>query len=58
MKFETVKQLDDEKFRRLSGVKRSTCNRMVLILDLSNREKSSRGKKKQVKYRKYAPNDS
>jgi hypothetical protein len=46
MKFETVKQLDDEKFRRLSGVKRSTFNRMALILDLSNREKKVQGGRK------------
>ncbi len=43
MKFETVKQLDDEKFRRLSSVKRSTFNRMLSILELSNRDKKVRG---------------
>ncbi|MBS4168316.1 hypothetical protein PARA125_000950 [Parachlamydia sp. AcF125] len=31
MKFEIVKDLDDEKFRRLTGVKRSTFNKMVNI---------------------------
>lgn len=28
MKFETVKKLDDEKFRRLAGVKRTTFNKL------------------------------
>jgi len=32
MKFEIVKELDDEKFRRLAGVKCSTFDKMVLIL--------------------------
>ena len=32
MKFETVKELDEEKFRRLTGVKRTTFDRMVEIL--------------------------
>ena len=36
MKFETVKELDDEKFRRLAVVKRITFNKMVLILEQSN----------------------
>jgi hypothetical protein len=29
MKFETVKHLDDEKFRRLTGIKRPTFDKMV-----------------------------
>lgn len=33
MKFETVKDLDDEKFRRLTGVKRSTFDKIVGILN-------------------------
>lgn len=32
MKFEKVKELDEEKFRRLTGVKRTTFDRMVKIL--------------------------
>lgn len=32
MKFEKVKELDGEKFRRLTGVKRTTFDRMVEIL--------------------------
>ncbi|HVX01092.1 MAG TPA: IS5 family transposase [Candidatus Babeliaceae bacterium] len=48
MKFDLVKDLDDEKFRRLTGVKRSTFNKMISILDMSikNRKASSGRKKK------------
>jgi len=48
MKFETVKNLDDEKFRRLTGVKRPTFNKMVDILEQSikNRKVNSGRKKK------------
>jgi hypothetical protein len=48
MKFETVKSLDDEKFRRLTGVKRPTFDKMVGILEQSirNRRVSSGRKKK------------
>ena len=43
MKFETVKDLDDEKFRRLAGVKRTTFDRMILILEQSNKDKKIKG---------------
>jgi len=48
MKFETVKHLDDEKFRRLTGVKRPTFDKMVGILEQSikNRRVNSGRKKK------------
>lgn len=48
MKFETVKDLDDEKFRRLTGVKRSTFDRMIEIISesIKNRRVSSGRKKK------------
>ncbi|KIC77150.1 putative transposase for insertion sequence element IS702 [Neochlamydia sp. TUME1] len=48
MKFEIVKDLDDERFRRLAGVKRTTFNKMVGILDQSikNRRVNSGRKKK------------
>jgi hypothetical protein len=48
MKFETVKNLNDEKFRRLTGVKRSTFDKMVGILEQSikSRKVNSRRKKK------------
>ena len=49
MKFETVKTLGDEKFRRLAGVKRSTFNKIVGILDKSiKNRKSFRGKKRSL----------
>ena len=43
MKFETVKELGDEKFRRLAGVKRTTFDKMVSILKQSNKDKKIRG---------------
>lgn len=43
MKFEKVKDLEDEKFRRLTGVKRSTFEQMKLILEISHKEKKARG---------------
>ena len=43
MKFETVKELDDEKFRRLAGVKRTTFDKMVAILEQSNKDKKIKG---------------
>jgi Helix-turn-helix of DDE superfamily endonuclease len=46
MKFETVKELDDEKFRRLAGVKRTTFNKMVLILEQSSKDKKIKGGRK------------
>lgn len=48
MKFETVKNLNNEKFRRLTGVKRSTFDTMTTILDQSikNRKLPSGRKKK------------
>ena len=49
MKFETAKNLDDEKFRRLTGVKRQTFNKMVLILDASIKSRAStKGRKKNL----------
>ena len=49
MKFETVKGLDDEKFRRLTGVKRATFNKMVDILDRSIKaRKNSSGRKRKL----------
>lgn len=49
MKFETVKELNDEKFRRLAGIKRSTFDKMVDILDQSIKSRTtSRGRKKKL----------
>lgn len=49
MKFETVNGLDEEKFRRLTGVKRTTFNKMVRILkeSIQNRE-TTKGRKKKL----------
>lgn len=46
VKFETVKELDDEKFRRLAGVKRTTFDKMVLILKQSSKDKRINGGRK------------
>jgi len=49
MKFDTVKDLDNEKFRRLTGVKRLTFDKMVCILDESiKNRKTSKGRKKKL----------
>ena len=49
MKFETVKGLDEEKFRRLTGVKRTTFDKMVGILEesIQSRE-TTKGRKKKL----------
>ena len=49
MKFETVKGLDPEKFRRLTGVKRTTFDKMAGILEeaIQNR-KTTKGRKKKL----------
>lgn len=46
MKYETVKELDDEKFRRLKGLKRATFNKIVEILRKANKKKKARGGRK------------
>ncbi len=46
MKFETVKSLDDERFRRLTGIKKATFDRMQLILEESNKLKKVKGGRK------------
>jgi hypothetical protein len=46
MKFETVKALHNEKFRRLAGVKRTTFNKMILILSQSDKAKKVKGGRK------------
>ena len=49
MKFDTVKALDDEKFRRLTGVKRPIFNKMVSILgDAIKNRKTAKGRKKKL----------
>jgi hypothetical protein len=46
MKFEMVKDLDDERFRRLTGVKRTTFLKMTLILEQSSNDKKVNGGRK------------
>ncbi len=48
MKFEEIKDIEDEKFRRLTGVKKLTFNKIVNILDdsIKNRRAKSGRKKK------------
>lgn len=49
MKFETVKELDEEKFRRLTGVKRTTFDRMVGILERAVKDReTNKGRKKKL----------
>ena len=49
MKFETVKDLKEEQFRRLTGVKRSTFNKMIEVLKESIEGRESRnGRKKKL----------
>lgn len=46
MKYKQIKELEEEKFRRLTGVKRSTFDKMVGILSEADREKKIRGGRK------------
>jgi hypothetical protein len=45
MRFEKIKALKDDGFRRLTGVKRSTFDKMVEILTRARAEKKSKGGK-------------
>ena len=46
MKYEQIKELDDEKFRRLTGVKKATFYKMVDILKEAEIKKKARGGRK------------
>lgn len=46
MKYEGIKELEDEKFRRLTGVKRSTFEKMVEILNKAEKSKQGKGGRK------------
>lgn len=49
MKYEQIKELDDDKFRRLTGVKRSTFEKMIAILkDVDQKKKASGGRKNKL----------
>lgn len=43
MKYDQIEDLKEEAFRRLTGVKRSTFNRMVEILTEADKEKKAKG---------------
>lgn len=46
MKYETIKDIEDEKFRRLTGVKKSTFEKMVEILKQADEKKKAKGGRK------------
>ena len=46
MKYENVKNLNNEKFRRLTGVKRLTFDKMLIILKEAHQKKKSKGDRK------------
>jgi predicted DNA-binding transcriptional regulator AlpA len=43
LKYEQVKILSDEQFRRLTGVKRGTFDRMIKILEEADKKKKAKG---------------
>ena len=45
MKYDTIKNYTEEEFRRLSGVKRSTFEKMLSILEEAEQKKKARGGK-------------
>ena len=46
MKYESIKNIEEEKFRRLTGVKRSTFEKMLDILREVERLKKAKGGRK------------
>lgn len=49
MKFEIVKELDEEKFRRLTGVKRTTFDRMLgILVQAIKGRRTNKGRKKKL----------
>jgi transposase len=46
MKYEQIKSLEDEKFRRLTGIKRTTFDKMIAILQEADLKKKKRGGRK------------
>ena len=46
MKYERIKGVEDEKFRRLTGVNRSTFEKMIAILSEADKKKQERGGRK------------
>ncbi|WCR53232.1 MAG: hypothetical protein PG981_000254 [Wolbachia endosymbiont of Ctenocephalides orientis wCori] len=52
MKFKQISRLEDEEFRRLTGVKKAIFKRMVEILDEEDRRKKQKVGVKQALYRR------
>lgn len=46
MKYDQIKDLDEEKFRRLTGIKRSTFDKMQVILRDADLQKKAKGGRK------------
>lgn len=46
MKYESIKELEEEKFRRLTGVKRVTFEKMLRILGEADKQKKAKGGRK------------
>lgn len=46
MKYPQIQRLEDDKFRRLTGVKRSTFEKMISILNDANMKKKAKGGRK------------
>ena len=46
MKYKEIENLEEEKFRRLTGVKKATFRRMVEILDEEDRRKKAKSGRK------------
>ncbi len=46
MKYEQIKSLEDEKFRRLTGVKKATFEKMTAILREAEIKKKAKGGRK------------
>ena len=46
MKYPQIQGLEDEKFRRLTGIKRSTFEKMICILKEADIKKKSQGGRK------------
>jgi len=46
MKYENIKNLNNEKFRRLTGIKRTTFDKMLTIVKDANQKKKTKGGRK------------
>ncbi len=46
MKYEAIKSIEDEKFRRLTGIKRTTFEKMIEILREAHKAKQAKGGRK------------